>query len=93
MNALLPLSPVDFGTDADDVRFEDKELDRRSTPTLLLSYITRLAGSLSFFDGLANALLLVELDIDLILVFRVSSGRASAAAVASADPTSGGLDD
>lgn len=93
MNALLPLAPVDFGTDVDDVRFEDKELERRSTPTLLLSYITRLAGSLSFFDGLANALLLVELDIDLIFVFRVSSGWTSATAVASADRTSGGLDD
>lgn len=64
MNAVL----VDFG--ADDVLFEDKE--RRSTPTLLLSYITRLAGSLSFFDGLASVL--VELDIDLILIFLVSSG-------------------
>lgn len=66
MNALLPLP---FGTDVDDVRFEDKDFEPRSTPTLLLSYITRLAGSLCFFDGLANALLLLdELDIDFIFV-------------------------
>lgn len=56
MNALLSLVTVGFGTDAGDVRFEDKE-ERRSTPTLLLSYITRLAGSLSFFNGLAEVLL------------------------------------
>jgi hypothetical protein len=41
-------------------------------PTLLLSYITRLAGSLSFFDDLETGMPI--LDIDLILVFRVSSG-------------------
>jgi len=63
MNELL----VDIA--ADDVRSED---ERMSAPTLLLSYITRLAGSLSFFDGLATAMAM--LDIDLILVFRVWSG-------------------
>lgn len=83
MNALLPLA---LGTDGDDVRFEDKDFVPRSTPTLLLSYITRLAGSLSFFDGLL--LLLDELDIDLIFVFRVSSSAGGVAV-----RTSGGLDD
>lgn len=61
MNALL----VDIA--ADGLRSVWDE--RRSTPTLLLSYITRLAGSLSFFDGLEAGIAM--LDIDLILVFRV----------------------
>jgi hypothetical protein len=64
MNALL----VDAA--ADGVRSVCDEW--RSTPTLLLSYITRLAGSLSFFDDLETGMPM--LDIDLILVFRVSSG-------------------
>lgn len=84
MNALPPVL-ADFGTDV--MRLEDKEPERRSTPTLLLSYITRLADSLSFFDGLADVELLVELDIDLIFIFRDSSGWTSATD-ATADRTS-----
>lgn len=87
INALPPVL-VDFGTDV--MRLEDKEPERRSMPTLLLSYITRLAGSLSFFDGLTDVL--VELDIDLIFIFRDSSGWTSVTDTTTGR-TSGGLDD
>lgn len=53
---------------ADGVRVVDDEW--RSTPTLLLSYITRLAGSLSFLDDDDLGTETAMLDIDLILVFR-----------------------
>lgn len=62
MNVLL------VGIAADGVRVVDDE--RRSTPTLLLSYITRLAGSLSFPDDDGLGTETAMLDIDLILVFR-----------------------